>query len=114
MVRYCHRREIAYRFTLEIKGNVQEYALSLLNIINHTRVYPDTFYKVENTDSNKVYVVCDNGWRDSVREYLETFGEIKREEKINWYVISAEYDQKGWDELWGRNDYDTDFTVEIE
>lgn len=114
MVRYCHRREIAYRFTLEIKGNVQEYALSLLNIINHTRVYPHAFYKVENTDSNKVYVVCAEHEKDNVREYLENFGEIQREEKINWFVISAEYDQRGWDELWESNDYDTDFTVEIE
>lgn len=114
MVRYCHRKEIAYRFSLEIEGNVQEYALSLLNIINHARVYPHVFYKVENTDTNRVYVTCDKGDRDSVREYLENFGEIKFEQDINWFVISAEYDQKGWNELWGSNDFDTDFSVEIE
>lgn len=115
MVKYSHKKEIAYRFCLDIKGDVQEYALSLLNIINHVRVYSDTFYKVENTDSNIVYVTCDKGDRDSVRDYLENFGEIKFEQNINWFVISAQYDSKGWDELFNyESAEDSDFTVEIE
>ena len=117
MVKYYHKKEIAYRFTLDIEGNVQEYALSLLNIINHTRVYPDTFYKVENTDSNIVYVTCDKGDRDSVRDYLENFGTIKSEGDINWFIISAQYDKAGWQELF-EYDYekivDVDFAVEID
>lgn len=113
MVRYYHTKKIAHRFCLDIEGNVQEYALSLLNIINHTRVYPHAFYKVENTDSNKVYVVSSMDDMDSVREYLENFGTIKFEEDINWFVISAEYDRKGWDEIWN-GEKDADFAVEIE
>ena len=115
MVKFYHKKERAYRFCLDIEGNVQEYALSLLNIINHTRVYPDTFYKVENTDSNIVYVTCDKGDRDSVRDYLENFGTIKSEGDINWFIISAQYDKAGWEELFNDESVDdVDFTVEID
>lgn len=113
MVRYHHRKKLAYRFTLDIEGNVQEYALSFLNIINHARVYPHVFYKVENSDSNVVYVTCDKGDRDSVRDYLLNFGEIKREENLDWFVISADYDNAGWNELFN-GDNDVGFAVEIE
>ena len=115
MIKYYHEKKKAHRFSLNIEGNVHEYALSLLNIINHVRIYPHAFYKVENSDSNVVYVTCSMDDIKSVREYLENFGKINWEEDINWFVISAQYDKKGYEEFFGVDcDCEVDFTVEIE
>ena len=48
MIRYYHEKEKAFRISVELKGNTQEYALSFLHIWNNAREYPNMFYKVEN------------------------------------------------------------------
>lgn len=113
MIKYTHEKQQATRFALNIEGNTQEYALSLLHIINNAREYPYLLYKVENTYSNRVYVTCNPNRANDAREYLEQFGEIKNEETINWFVISAQYDSAGWNELFG-GDCEQDFTIDIE
>ena len=113
MVKYKHEKKQAIRFTLNIEGDTQEYAMSLLHIINNAREFPKALLKVENTPSNSVYVTCRTWDKDLTREYLEQFGEIVEEETINWFVVSAEYDRAGWQELFGDDCY-VDFDIDIE
>ena len=84
-----------------------------MHIINNAREYPGTIYKVENTPSNRVYVTCKPSSNISVRDYLESFGEIEYEDEINWYVVKLETDYYGYKAIFD-SDLDTDFTLEIE
>lgn len=113
MLRFKPEKAKATRFTLDIEGDVQQYALSFLQIINNAREYPQVFYKVENTYNNTVYVTCDERRKDSARGFLSDFGKITDEEEIVWITISAEYDSKGWDWLYS-DDREVDFTVDIQ
>lgn len=113
MIKYYHEKEKATRITVSLEGDVQQYALSFLHIWNNAREYPNMFYKVENNSGSNVYVTCRTKDADSITEYLEQFGEIVYTEEINWYIIKAEYDMKGWNEVFD-GDCDVDFTVEIE
>ena len=113
MIKYTHEKEKATMFTLDIKGDTQEYALAFLHIVNNAREFPDMLYKVENTPSNVVYVTCRTSDSESIKEYLSQFGEIKNEELINRFVISAEYDHNGWNELFA-DDCEVQFDINIE
>ena len=48
MVKYYHEKQKATQITVRLEGNTQEYALSLLHIINNAREYPNTIAHVEN------------------------------------------------------------------
>lgn len=80
--------EEAVRFSLDIDKPVNEYAMSLLVIINNAREYPHEFYKVENTSSNAVLVTCSKESQESVKDFLEWHGKITRTEKV--YVCKPE------------------------
>lgn len=112
MVKYFHKKEKAIQFSVELKGDTQEYALSFLHIWNNAREYPNMFYKVENNSGNSVFVTCNPKYTDEIKEYLKQFGEIWSTEEINWIIISAEYDMNGWRELFD-DDCEVDFAVEI-
>lgn len=113
MVKYAHNKEKAVEFTVELEGDVQQYAMSFLHIFNNARDNKDIFYKVENMSaSNKIFVSCNPEDREAVKEYLEQFGKITFEEEINRIVITAQYDRSGWEELFG-DDCEVDFAVEI-
>ena len=114
MIKYYHDKEKAIQITVRLDGNVQRYALSFLHIWNNARDYPEIFYKVENMSaSNNVFVTCNPERVEEVTEYLEQFGEIRYTEEINWFVIHAQYDSNGWNELFG-DDCEQEFTVEID
>lgn len=113
MIKYYHEKEKATRITVSLEGDIQQYALSFLHIWNNAREYPNIFYKVENNSGSDVIVTCRPKDAENIKEYLEQFGKVWYTEEINWFVISAEYDRKGWNELFG-DDCEVDFTVEIE
>lgn len=113
MIKYSHEKEKAIRFSVELKGNTQEYAMSFLHIWNNAREYPDMFYKVENNSGNTVYVTCNPKYTEEIKAYLEQFGEIWYTEEINWIVVSIQCDMKGFEELYD-DDCDTDFTVNVD
>ena len=114
MVKYYHEKERAVEFTLNIEGDVQRYAMSFLHIWNNARENKDVFYKVENiSGSNKVFVTCNKEYRNEAEEYLSQFGEITFEEDINRFVITAEYDKSGWEEIFG-DDCEVAFAVAID
>lgn len=104
MINFTHEKETAIKFSLYVSGDVSEYAMSLLHIINNARENKSSFYKVENTSSNLVYVVCNPDDKEAVRKYLENFGEIKFEDEVNYIVIQCNCDLHGYEELWDKDD----------
>ena len=114
MIKYCHKKEKAIQITVRLDGDIQEYALSFLHIWNNAREYPNKLYKVEKINaSNDIFVTCNPNCEREAIEYLEQFGDIRYTEEINWFVISAEYDRKGWEELFG-DDCEVGFCVDID
>lgn len=114
MVKYSHEKQKAIEITVRLEGDVQRYALSFLHIFNNARDNKDIFYKVENiSGSNDIFVTCNSDSIDDVKNYLEQFGEIRNTEEVNWFVVSASYDNAGWTELFG-DDCESYFTVEID
>ena len=114
MIKYFHEKEKAVQITVRLDGDVQKYALSFLHIWNNAREYPNIFYKMENISaSNDVIITCNPVDVEEVKKYLEQFGEIRYTEEINWFVISAEYDRKGWNELFG-DDCEVEFAIDID
>lgn len=113
MLRFNPEKMQATRFTLDISGNVQEYALSLLHIINNAREYPHLIYKVENTRSNVVFVTACKNREEDVAEYLENFGTITATEAVRWVRVYVETDYKGYKELYA-DDIEPDFEIIFE
>lgn len=71
-----------YAVTVEIEGNVKEYAESFLHIFNNVRQASELL-KVKNYyGSNDVTVYCELEAKDDLVRYLKTFGIIKGCEKV--------------------------------
>lgn len=71
-----------YAVTVEIEGNVKEYAESFLHIFNNVRQASELI-KVKNYyGSNDVTVYCELEAKDDLIKYLKAFGKIKESEKV--------------------------------
>lgn len=79
--------------TVEIKGDVEEYAMSFLHIYNNVRENKELL-KIENHYNNDVTVYCEEETKESLIKYLKKFGEIKSIEKVLMYQLedAAKYD----------------------
>ena len=82
-----------YAVTVEIEGDVKEYAESFLHIFNNVREAKELL-KVKNYyGSNDVTVYCELEARDGLVKYLKAFGKIKECEKVIVYQVEEpEYD----------------------
>ena len=82
-----------YAITVEVEGDVKEYAESFLHIFNNVRESQELF-KVKNYyDSNDVTVYCELDAKDKLERYLKAFGKIKGCEKVLMYSMEeSEYD----------------------
>ena len=82
-----------YAVTVEVEGNIKEYAENFLHIFNNVRESKELF-KVKNYyDSNDVTVYCEVEAKDNLVKYLKAFGEIKGCEKVLAYQMEEpEYD----------------------
>lgn len=68
--------------TVEIEGNVKEYAESFLHIFNNVRESSELI-KVKNYyGSNDVTVYCELDSKGALTKYLKAFGKIKSCEKV--------------------------------
>ena len=103
--------EKATMFTLNINKPVQEYAMNFLHIINNAREFPNMFYEVRNNSGNSVYVTCRTKDKDSIKEYLEQFGEIMFEEIVNRVIIIPELDSKTYHEIYDGDIDEVQFVV---
>ena len=79
--------------TVEVKGNIDEYAKSFLHIFNNVRESKELL-KVENHHNNDVTVYCMEETKESLIKYLKNFGEIKDIEKVLMYQLQ---DAVGYD-----------------
>ena len=71
-----------YAVTVEVEGNVKEYAESFLHIFNNVRQASELI-KVKNYyGSNDVTVYCELDAKDDLVKYLKAFGKIKGYEKV--------------------------------
>jgi hypothetical protein len=82
-----------YAVTVEVEGNVKEYAESFLHIFNNVRESKELL-KVRNYyDSNDATVYCELEAKDDLVKYLKAFGKIKECEKVLVYATEEpEYD----------------------
>ena len=82
-----------YAITVDVEGDVKEYAESFLHIYNNVRESQELF-KIKNYyDSNEVTVCCELDSKDALIKYLKAFGEIKGCEKVLLYQMEEpEYD----------------------
>lgn len=112
MIKFTHEYEKAVKFTLDINGDVHEYAMAFLHIYNNARENSDSIYKVENCYDNRIFVTCNAEDEEQVEEYLSQFGKITLVEdvhKVNIYPVCDSI--KDYDELYQNGDYDTQFFV---
>lgn len=82
-----------YAVTVDVEGDIKEYAESFLHIFNNVRESKELF-KVKNYyGSNEVTVYCELDSKDALIKYLKAFGEIKGCEKVLLYQLTEpEYD----------------------
>ena len=72
--------------TVDVKGGVEEYAMSFLHIFNNVREN-EKLFRVDNYHNNDVTVYCEEESKESLIKYLKNFGEIKSIEKVLMYQI---------------------------
>lgn len=76
-----------YAVTVEVEGDVKEYADSFLHIFNNVRESKELL-KVKNYyGSNDVTVYCELDVKDNLIKYLKAFGKIKSCEKVVVYQV---------------------------
>lgn len=82
-----------YAVTVEIEGDIKEYAENFLHIFNNVRENKELL-KVKNYyDSNNITVYCELDSKDALIKYLKMFGEIKSCEKVLLYQVEEpDYD----------------------
>lgn len=85
--------------TVEVEGNVNEYAENFLHIFNNVRAN-EGLLKVKNYyDSNDVTVYCELDFKEALIKYLKMFGRIKGCKDVLMYQIEEpEYDFNKYDE----------------
>lgn len=90
---------VGYAVTVEIEGNVNEYAESFLHIFNNVRESQELL-KVKNYyGSNDVTVYCELNSKEALIKYLKAFGKIKSCEKVLLYQMEEpEYDFDKYDD----------------
>lgn len=88
-----------YAVTVDVEGNIEEYAKNFLHIFNNVRESKELF-KVKNYyGCNDVTVYCELGSKDALIRYLKMFGEIKSCEKVLMYQMSEpNYDFDKYDD----------------
>lgn len=88
-----------YAVTVEVEGDLKEYAENFLHIFNNVRESKELL-KIKNYyNSNDVTVYCELEVKDNLIKYLKVFGKIKSCEKVLMYQMEEpEYDFDKYDE----------------
>ena len=115
MIKYSHNYELCIQFTVAMPTKVEEYALVFLQMFNNARENPDMIYKLENNPTNTVFITCPTEYKEAVESWIKGFNNTKVvwEEEVDRYVITADYDNEGWEELF-QTDNEVQFAVDIE
>ena len=82
-----------YAVTVDVEGDIKEYAESFLHIFNNVRESKELLLVKNYYGSNEVTVYCELDSKDNLIKYLKAFGEIKGYEKVLLYQMTEpEYD----------------------
>lgn len=117
MIKYEAKKTEGVQFTMELPKELNEYAKNFLAIFNNAREYPENLLKVENNYKGDVFVTVPKRKVDICRDFLSQFGEIKYEEDVNIFEMTAVYDEKGRQEIWeerGDEAIEPVFVIDIE
>ena len=88
-----------YAVTVEVKGNVGEYAENFLHIFNNVRANRELLKIKNHYNNNDVTVYCELDSKDALVKYLKMFGEIKSCEKVLLYQMEEpDYDFDKYDD----------------
>ena len=89
-----------YAVTVEVEGDVKEYAESFLHIFNNVRASEELLKTKNYYDSNDVTVYCVSDAKEKLVKYLRAFGKIKGCEKVLMYQMEEpEYDFDKYDDV---------------
>ena len=93
--------------TVEVEGNIKEYAENFLHIFNNVRESKELL-KVKNYyGSNDVTVYCEPEVEDNLVKYLKAFGKIKGCEKVLMYQMEEpDYNFEKYEEAIIISDFD--------
>lgn len=102
----AHESE-GYAVTVEIEGDVKEYAENFLHIFNNVRESQELL-KIKNYyGSNDVTVYCELDSKDALTKYLKAFGRIKSCEKVLIYQMEEpDYDFDKYDDVIIASDFE--------
>ena len=82
-----------YAITVDVEGDIKEYAESFLHIFNNVRESKELLRVENHYGSNDVTVYCELDSKDALIKYLKMFGKITECEKVLMYQMEEpEYD----------------------
>lgn len=82
-----------YAITVNVEGDVKEYAESFLHIFNNVRESKELLRVENHYGSNDVTVYCELEVKENLIKYLKMFGKIVECEKVLMYQMEEpEYD----------------------
>ena len=88
-----------YAVTVDVEGNIEEYAKNFLHIFNNVRESKELLKVTNHYGCNDVTVYCELDSKDALIGYLKMFGEIKSCEKVLMYQMSEpNYDFDKYDD----------------
>ena len=91
---------VGYAITVEIEGNLKEYAENFLHIFNNVRESKELLNVKNYYGSNDVTVYCELDSKNALIKYLKMFGEIKSCEKVLIYQMEEpNYDFEKYDDV---------------
>ena len=101
MIRYITEKKPVVRVCVEMRGDVQEYALNFLKIFNNVRDNPELLM-CYNDHYSHVYVICEPSAEDATVDFLGWFGTVTDTEELTGLlpVLDESRLTPGeWDEL---------------
>ena len=81
MIRYITEKKSVVRVHVEMRGDVQEYALNFLKIFNNVRDNPELLM-CYNDHGNGVYVICEPEVKEATVDFLGWFGTVSEPEEL--------------------------------
>ena len=100
-IKFTTDKKHAIRFKVEMKGDVQTYALNWLKICNTVKSERELL-KAYNDYDNGVYVICEKSVAEATKDWLEWFGEVDEGREILCLVPVIDdmaLTEKEWDAL---------------
>ena len=88
-----------YAITVDVEGNIEEYAKNFLHIFNNVRENKELLKVKNHYDSNHVTVYCEEESKEMTIKYLKMFGEIVSCERALLYQLEEpDYDFDKYDD----------------